>query len=195
MDKKKEAYALLIIDMQKDFVLPGAPALVAGAYATIPHIQQVLQLSREKKWPIFHVVREYRPDGSDIETFRKKNFLEKQKYAVSQTPGCEIVDELKPLPGEYRIVKKRFSAFMKTELDLILRQLKISHLVVCGTQYPTCIRATITDAIAYGYDITLLTDAASAQTPEIAEANIRDIREMGVTCLNTQQFITGSVGQ
>lgn len=189
MDKNKEAYALLIIDMQRDFVLPGAPAQVAGANATIPHIQQVLQLSREKTYPVFHVVREHRADGSDIEAFRRKDFLEKQTYAIPGTPGCEIVDELKPLPGEYRIVKKRFSAFMNTPLDFVLRQMEIHSLVICGTQYPTCIRASIFDAIAYGYDITLLTDATSAQTPEIANANIRDIRGLGVTCLSTRQFI------
>ncbi|MGD2089257.1 MAG: isochorismatase family cysteine hydrolase [Candidatus Aminicenantes bacterium] len=189
MDRNREAYALLIIDMQKDFVLPGAPAQVAGAFATIPNIQQVLQLSREQKWPIFHVVREHRADGSDIEPFRRKDFLAKQKYAVPGTPGCDIVDELKPLPGEYRIVKQRFSAFMNTPLDFVLRRLEIHSLVICGTQYPTCIRASIYDAIAYGYDITLLTDATSAQTPEVAETNIRDIRDMGVTCLSTRQFL------
>lgn len=189
MDKNKKVNALLIIDMQKDFVLPGAPAQVAGAYATIPHIKQVLQHFREKKWTVFHVVREHRADGSDIEPFRRKDFLEKQKYAVPGTPGCEIVDELKPLPGEFRIVKKRFSAFMKTPLDFVLRQMEIRCLVICGTQYPTCVRASIYDAIAYGYDITLLTDATSAQTPEIAEANIRDIRDLGVTCLSTHRFI------
>jgi nicotinamidase-related amidase len=190
VDGNREAYALLIIDMQKDFVLPGAPAQVAGANASIPHIQQVLQLFRENKWPVFHVVREHRADGSDIELFRRKDFLEKQKYAVPGTPGCEIVDELKPLPGEYRIVKKRFSAFMNTPLDFMLRQMEVRCLVICGTQYPTCIRASIYDAIAYGYKITLLTDAASAQTPEIAEANIRDIKGLGAACLRTRQFIS-----
>jgi nicotinamidase-related amidase len=180
-------YTLLIIDMQKDFVLPGAPAQVAGAYATIPFIQQALLCFRKKKWPVFHVVREHREDGSDVESFRKEQFLEK-KYAVTATPGCDILDEIQPLPGEYRIVKKRFSAFMNTELDLILRRLGILHLVISGTQYPTCIRATITDAAAYGYDVTLLTDATSAQTQEIAEANIRDIRNLGVSCVTTDQF-------
>lgn len=189
MDRNRDVYALLIIDMQKDFVLPGAPAPVAGANATIPHIQQVLQLFRKNKWPVFHLVREHRADGSDIELFRRKDFLEKQTYAVPGTPGCEIVDELKPFPGEYRIVKKRFSAFMNTPLDFILRQMEVSCLVICGAQYPTCIRASIYDAVAYGYKITLLTDATSAQTLEIAEANIRDIRDLGVPCLRTRQFI------
>ena len=79
---------------------------------------------------------------------------------------------------------------MNTPLDFMLRQMEVRCLVICGTQYPTCIRASIYDAIAYGYDIILLTDAASAQTPEIAEANIRDISGLGVACLRTRQFIS-----
>lgn len=189
-NEENEVYALLIIDMQKDFVLPGAPARVSGAFATIPYLRQVLEFFREKAWPVFHVMREHRADGSDIEPFRRKDFLAKQAYAVRDTPGCQIVDELKPRTGEYLIVKKRFSAFMNTQLDLVLRQLAVRHLVICGTQYPTCIRATVFDAIAYGYDTILLTDATSARSPEIAEANIRDIRNIGVDCIKTQQFIT-----
>ena len=184
----REKSGLLIIDMQKDFVLPGAPARVAGAYETIPNIRQALELSRQKAWPVFFIVREYRADGSDIEKIRKQRFMAGPKYAVPGTPGCEIVDQLKPLAHEYRIVKNRFSAFMNTGLDFMLRQLQVHHLVICGTRYPTCIRATIFDGIAYGYDITLLTDAASAETEEIAEANIRDIKNLGVTCLTTAQF-------
>ncbi|MEI6520837.1 MAG: isochorismatase family protein, partial [bacterium] len=62
-DKK---YALLIIDMQNDFVLPDAPVCVAGAYATIPSICKLLDLFRKKKSPIFHIIREYRADGSEL---------------------------------------------------------------------------------------------------------------------------------
>ena len=195
MKQESGTYGLLIIDMQKDFVLPGAPAQVAGAYGSIPHIKEALDFFRQKPWPVFHIVREYRVDGSDIEYIRQTHFLETGGYAVPGTPGCEIVDELKPLPHEYRIVKKRFSAFMNTELDFMLRQLQVPHLVVCGTRYPACIRATIYDGIAYGYDITLLTDATSAETPEIARANIHDIKNLGVSCLTTAQFKNGHTGE
>ncbi len=189
-NNKNDPYALLIIDMQKDFVLPGAPAEVAGALVTVPLIRQALEGFREKQWPVFHINRQYRGDGSDIEITRRKDFLEQQKFLLPGTEGCEIVDQLKPLPGEYRIVKSRFSAFMKTELDFMLRRLSVNHVVICGTQYPACIRATIYDAISYGYDVTLLTDATSAQTPEIAQANIRDIKNLGVSCMTASQFFT-----
>ena len=189
MPKEIINYGFLIIDMQNDFVLPGSPIRVAGAKTTLPTISKVLKIFRNKNLPIFHIVREYRPDGSDIELTRLSNFLEREKTVVPGTIGCGIVDELRPIPGEYRIIKNRFSAFMNTELDFILRRLGITHLVICGTQYPSCIRCTAFDAVSYGYHVTLLTDGTSAQTPEIAESNIRDIQDIGVECCPSTAFL------
>lgn len=185
----KEKTALIIIDMQNDFVLPGAPACIAGALATVPKILLVLQRFREKNLPVFHVVREYREDGSDIEITRLQSFLSGKRYCIPGTKGCEIVEDLKPAKGEYRIVKNRFSAFMNTELDYMLRRLGVDSIVVCGTQYPVCVRTTVFDGVALGYNVILVTDASSAQTEEIAEANITDIRNIGVQCLNTQAVL------
>ncbi len=71
-------YALVIVDMQNDFVLPGSPACVAGAYDTVPAIKRLLECFRSNKLPVFHVVREYRADGSDIEMNRLDGFLRKK---------------------------------------------------------------------------------------------------------------------
>ncbi len=100
------------------------------------------------------------------------------------------MEQLKPQPGEYRLVKNRFSAFMQTELDWMLRRLGINHLVVCGTQYPNCIRTTVFDGVACGYQVTVLSDATSAQTPEIAEANVRDILNIGVECVTVTELLS-----
>jgi nicotinamidase-related amidase len=185
----EKQYALVIVDMQNDFVLPGSPAGVAGAYDTVPVIRKLLDLFRVNKLPVFHVVREYRADGSDIERNRLDGFLRKSRYLVPGTRGCEIVDPLRPIEGEYRVVKNRYSCFMNTEVDFMLRRIGATHLVVCGTQYPNCIRATIFDAVCHGYHVINITDATSAQTPEIAAANIVDIRNIGVDCISLDEFI------
>lgn len=181
--------ALIIIDMQNDFVLPNAPMCVAGALAIVPNLQKILHYFRNACWPIFHLVREYRADGSDIEKTRLPNFLNDQSYCVPGSPGCEIVEQLSPIPGEYRIVKNRFSGFMNTELDFILRRLKVNNIVVCGVQYPNCIRATVYDGVSFGYDVTLITDATGAETEAVARANIYDISNIGVKCIPTDLFL------
>jgi nicotinamidase-related amidase len=182
-------YALIIIDMQNDFVLPGSSACVAGAYDTVSFIKRLLDFFRMNKLPVFHVVREYRADGSDIEMNRLDGFLRKGLYLVPGTKGCEIVEALRPMDGEYRVMKNRYSCFMNTEVDFMLRRIGATHLVVCGTQYPNCIRATIFDAVCHGYHVINITDATSAQTPEIAQANIVDIRNIGVDCISLDEFI------
>jgi len=181
--------ALIIIDMQNDFVLPGAPMCVTGAAATVPQISRLLAGFRRLNQPVFHVVREHRADGSDVDGFRKDGFAAGKKFVVPGTTGCKIVEELQPTAGDYRLVKPRFSAFMQTELDLMLRRLAVTHLVVCGTQYPNCIRATIFDAVSLDYRVTLVTNATSAQTAEIATANILDIANIGVTCVTTDELV------
>lgn len=183
--------ALLIIDMQNDFVLPGSPLTVAGALATVPRIRRLLDVFRAHSWPVMHITRAYRADGSDIEAFRRDAFLRGPQYLLPGTPGAQIVPQLAPAPGEHVLVKPRFSAFMGTPLDLLLRRLGVSELVVSGTQYPNCVRATVLDAVCLNYAVTLVTDACSAQTDAVAQANIADMAAIGVDCRTVQQFLTG----
>ena len=189
MTKRSIDCALVIVDMQNDFVMPGSPIRIAGAKATVPAIKKLLKAFRDSGLPVFHVIREYRPDGSDIEITRLDSFLERSKVVVPGTKGCEIIDELRPMPGEYKIVKNRYSGFFMTELDLVLRRLGIEEIVVCGTELPSCVRTTVFDAISYNYITTVVEDGCSSQTPEINEANLRDIRNIGVDCLTSAEII------
>ena len=188
--RKTTPWALLVIDMQNDFVLADAPLCVQGALATVPAIRRACECFRDRAWPVIWVIREHAADGSDVEAMRYELFRT-TPVLVPGTPGCAIVSELSPRADELCIVKKRWSAFMRTELDWVLRRKGIERLAVCGTQIPNCLRATVFDAVCYGYQAVMLTDACSAQSAEIAEANYRDIRNIGVDCLRLEQFAAG----
>nr|VFJ50006.1 MAG: Nicotinamidase-related amidase [Candidatus Kentron sp. FW] len=181
--------ALLIIDMQKDFVLQDAPWCIAGAHATIPIIKKILNVFREKKLPVFHIIRHYREDGSDVELPRRERFLAGTKIVVPGTEGAEVVDELAPEDREYVVVKQRYSAFFMTELVLLLTRLGIETVVITGTQDPNCVRATAYDAISYDYKVTLISDATSSATDEIHRQNLRDIAGIGVKLMTSDQLI------
>jgi nicotinamidase-related amidase len=172
--------ALLIIDMQNDFVLEGRPLRVAGASAVIPKIQAVLAEFRKRSLPVFHILRVHRPDGSDVEITRQELFR-KQPFAVDGTSGAAFIDELTPHPGEYVLTKTRMSAFIGTELDLMLRTLGVATLVICGIQTPNCIRTTVFDGIAYNYPVVLVGDATGASSDEVHRANVRDMQNIGVS--------------
>jgi len=81
------------------------------------------------------------------------------------------------------------SAFIGTELDLMLRNLGITDIVVAGIQTPNCIRTTVFDAIAYNYPTVLVGDATGAQTDEIHNANVRDMQNIGVRILKAGELI------
>jgi nicotinamidase-related amidase len=187
-----EKPALLIIDMQNDFVLEGKPLRVAGAQAAVPKMQSVLAEFRKRSLPVFHILRVHRADGSDVEIIRQERFRQ-QPFAVAGTPGAAVIDELKPRTGEYVVEKTRMSAFIGTELDLMLRTLGITRLFVCGIQTPNCIRTTVFDGIAYNYPVVLINDATGASTEDVHRANVRDMQNIGVRIANTAE-IPGILG-
>ncbi len=183
--------ALLIIDMQNDFVLEGAPLSVAQGRTVIPKILEVLTQFRNEGRPVFHVLRIHRRDGSDVEIIRQDLF-KRQPFAVEGTHGAQVVDELAPAPGEYIIPKIRMSAFIGTELDLMLRNLGITRLVITGIQTPNCIRTTVFDAIAYNYPVTLIEDAVGARNDVVHKANVQDMANIGVRIMKTREFLSTS---
>ncbi|HJO95425.1 MAG TPA: isochorismatase family cysteine hydrolase [Victivallales bacterium] len=174
--------ALVILDMQND-----AMDIVPTGKSVIPTIQTVLNTCRQKNIQVIHKKRVHREDGIDVERFRIKLFNNKP-FVVEGTHGAKIINELKPIKGEAVVIGTRFSGFFQTDLQQILTRLGIKTLIVCGIQTPNCIRATITNAIAYDYDVILLRDATAAQTPEIHEANIIDIKNMGVSIMTSSEF-------
>jgi len=184
-----ERPALLIIDMQNDFIREGARLQVAQGARVIPKIREVLAAFRAKNLPVFHVLRVHRSDGSDVEITRKELFS-RHPFAVAGSEGAREIDELAPLPGEYGIEKVRMSAFIGTELDLMLRTLGVTELVVTGVQTPNCIRTTVFDAIAFNYPVTLVEDATGAQSEEIHRANVLDMKNIGVRILDTRTLIS-----
>lgn len=181
--------ALMIIDMQKDFCLPGAPFEVYGAMDVAKKIQKALKACREHGIPVIHVLRHYRADGSDVEITRYDGFVKAGGSLVRGTESSEILDELKPIDGEYLIVKKRWSAFFQTECDLLLRRLGVDHIVVTGVQTPNCIRGTVWDANSLDYEVTVLTDGTGAKTDDVHQANLFDMKNIGIMLMTTDEFI------
>jgi len=186
--------ALLIIDMQKDFVSPEGVLCVDGAMATVPQIKKLLDYARSSGWTVIHVIREHDINGLNADKPRRYLFENgREGYCVSGTDGCQIIEELEPFPNELILKKTRNSAFFKTDLDFILRDLGVDEIVVSGTQHPNCIRGTAVDAMSLDYDVTVVTDCCSAKTPEVAEANIFDMKNMGIQCISLSDLMKKNI--
>lgn len=181
--------ALLIIDMQNDFLLPDRPLYVDGAMPTVPQIKKLLEYARSNAWTVIHVIREHDINGINADKPRRYLFENgREGYCVAGTEGAQIIEELQPQDDEIIIKKTRNSAFFGTNLDSVLRRLEIKNVVISGTQYPNCIRGTAADAMSYDYDVTVVTDCSSAKTPEIASANIIDMKNMGIECITLEEL-------
>lgn len=179
-----ENIALLIIDMQNDVL----ERMVKSGKEIVPNIKNVLNACRQKNIPVIHIVRVHRPEGIDVELFRQKLFSEKP-FLVKGSKGAEIIEEIKAVKGEYIVEKQRFSAFFQTELLILLNRLNIKTLALCGVQTPNCIRSTAIDGISYDYNVILLDDATTANTRDVHNANITDMKSMGVKVMKTSELI------
>ena len=102
--------------------------------------------------------------------------------------GAQEPESLRPQPGDYTIIKPRWSAFFQTELDLILRRLDIRTVILAGTTTPNCIRTTCYDANALDYNVVVLSDCTSSQTEEIQQANLDDMKRMGAFIIDSCAF-------
>lgn len=178
--------ALLIIDMQKAFVEPGAAHCIKDAAATVPAIAEAVREARAKGVSVFWIKRQYREDGSDVEFTREDAWLAGGRTMAPGSHGLnseELADGLSMEPGDYEIIKPRWSAFFLTELDLILRRKGIDTVVLTGTTTPNCIRTTCYDAIALDYRTYIIERCCSSQTEEIQKANMEDMARIGAVLI------------
>ena len=183
--------ALIIIDMQHGFLDSSSALCVAGAAATVPACTRALNRARELGMPVFHAIREYAADGSDVEAARHRGWVEGGKPVSRACASPRTLDEYEPLapqPGDRVIAKPRFSAFFATQLDLVLRRLGVGTVVLIGTTTPNCIRTTCYDALSLDYNVVLLEDCTSSRTPEVQAANIEDMAFIGAHIMTCDEF-------
>lgn len=185
-----ERTALLVVDMQNDFCLPDAPLCVKGAMNCLPKVCQAVETARRCGAIVIWVVREHLPSGLDVEYCRKALFEDGGKGAtVAGTDGAKLVEGLSALDGEPVVIKRRWSGFFATHLDLLLRRLAIEHVVVSGVQTPNCIRATAYDAVALDYpQVSVLGDATASSTDVVQQSNLYDMAQAGIAILDVDTF-------
>ena len=197
--------ALLIIDTQNDFALPGTPAEIPGTAEAVPNMVCLLNAYRKQALPVIHVVRLYLADGSNAELCRKDAFEKGRAVVVPGTEGAEIVELLKPSPnitldahlllsGEFQeigekewiVYKPRWGAFYGTHLESHLRELNIMTLTVAGCNFPNCPRTTLYEASERDFRLVLAEDALSG----LYDIGNKEMKNIGVHPMTTQEIIS-----
>ncbi|XP_040945706.1 probable inactive nicotinamidase At3g16190 isoform X2 [Gossypium hirsutum] len=169
MAEKWKHTALLVIDMQNDFILDDGLMRVNGGKAIVPNVIKAVEIARQRGILIVWVVREHDYLGRDVELFRRHLYTPgKEGPTTKGYLGAQLVDGLVIKEGDYKLVKTRFSAFFATHLHSFLRSNGVNNLVVVGVQTPNCIRQTVFDAVAHNYQpVTVIVDATAAATADI----------------------------
>ena len=183
--------ALLVIDMENGFVEPEGGHCIRFAKSTVPACVRAVETAREKGIPVFFVKRIYRTDGSDVELTRHAAWAAGGRACGPATTGpnsAQAPEGLRPQPGDYTIIKPRWSAFFQTELDLILRRLDVRTVILTGTTTPNCVRTSCYDAISLEYNTVVLTDCCSSQTEEIQRVNLEDMGRAGAILMDSAAF-------
>ena len=183
-----EKPALLVIDMQNDFCLPGAPFEVRGALSVVPRIQELIEAFRAHGLPVIFVIREHRADGSDMEITRRERFLKAGGAFIPGTRGYALVDGLTPRPDEPVVRKTRWSPFHKTDLEGMLRARGVEVVVISGVQTPNCIRSAAFDANSLDFEVVVSSDASGASDPDVHRANLIDMAGIGIEIASTQEI-------
>jgi nicotinamidase-related amidase len=157
--------ALVVADMQNDFVLEGGSLLVPDAEATIPVIGGLLELARAHQMRVVYSQDTHREGDPEWQIW--------PEHAREGSWGWQIVDRLAPARNEVVLRKVRHDAFYGTSLDHMLRLWGVGTLVICGTVANICVHYTAASAALRWYDVVIPRDATSALDPFDLESSLR----------------------
>ena len=193
--------ALTTIDVQRD-TLDGQPLEIPGTSAVLPGLRKLLQAFRGARLPIVHLVRLYKPDGSNVDLCRRALVEGGARILLPGSPGSQLAPELLPDPAvrvdhdlllsggiqalgpnEVILYKPRWGAFFGTPLEVHLRELGVTTLAFTGCNFPNCPRTSIYEASERDFRIILVRDAVSGLYPRGEE----EMHDIGVSLLTAAE--------
>jgi biuret amidohydrolase len=185
--------ALIVIDMQRDFIEPGGFGAALGndvsrLTAIVPTVRRLLDACRAAGMTIIHTREAHRPDLADCPPAKRSRGKPSLRIGdhgpmgrilVAGEPGNQIVEEVAPLPGEVVIDKPGKGAFYATALAEILHFGGITHLLFAGVTTEVCVQSSMREANDRGYECLLVEDATESYFPAFKSAAVEMIRAQG----------------
>ena len=185
--------ALIVIDMQRDFLLPGGFGETLGndvslLQKVVPPLAEVLAAAREGDLLVIHTREGHLPDLSDCPPAKLQRGKPSQRIGdvgphgrilIRGEYGHDIIDELAPIDGEIVIDKPGKGAFYATELGAILEDAGITHLIVTGVTTEVCVHTTVREANDRGYDALVLSDCVGSYFPEFQRVGLEMVAAQG----------------
>lgn len=161
-----EPAALLVVDMQRDFLEAGAPLPADGGLAVVPRINHLIGLARGAGLPVIFTHEVHRADGSDYGIELEYD----PRHCEEGTPGADLLPALDAAPGDRHIYKRRYDAFLGTDLDFLLRGLGVRNLYVCGVDTDICVLGSVVSARNLDYRVAVVADCCAGSSAEAHDA-------------------------
>jgi nicotinamidase-related amidase len=185
--------ALVVIDMQRDFLEPGGFGALLGNDVSllarvVAPLQGVLAAARDVGMMVVHTREGHRPDLTDCPPAKlARGHLEtgigdpgpNGRILVRGERGHDIVDELAPIDGEVVLDKPGKGAFYATDLELLLRNRAVTRLIVTGVTTEVCVHTTVREANDRGFECLVLSDCVGSYFPEFHEIGLQMIAAQG----------------
>jgi ureidoacrylate peracid hydrolase len=179
--------ALLVVDMQRGFLDPGAALEVPPAREVVPRIRELIDLFRARSLPVVFtqftaseaaplLVGEVHPEHRRAAPGAPRGFGRPSSSCLDGDASAETVPELRPTADELVVTKHTYDGFHGTVLDAALRARGIRHLVVTGTMTDICVLATVVGGFDREYRMTVVEDAVATLWPEIQRATLDIVR-------------------
>ncbi|MGH2424685.1 MAG: cysteine hydrolase family protein [bacterium] len=179
-----KATALIVVDMQNDFVKEGGALVVGDAEKTIQAVKRLLDLARRRSMAVFYTQDTHDPGDPEFPIWGQ--------HVLRGSWGWQIIEELTPRPTDRVIQKLRYDGFFGTSLDHELRLRHVATVIVCGTVANICVLHTAGSAALRGYKVILPIDAISAITPFDFQATIRQTSFLYRGTITTSEAISAS---
>jgi ureidoacrylate peracid hydrolase len=186
--------ALLVVDVQNDFVSPEGSAGkrgddVGAAIAMIPNLTRLIDQARKVGLTIVYI-RTTHSEWTDTASWIYRT---SQKSGLSTcregTWGAEFYDGIGPLPSERVVIKHRYSAFINTDLNTVLKARGIQSILVCGVATNVCVETTARDGYMYDYYVTMIDDCSAAYDAKLHMGTLENIRRHFGLVASSHQII------
>ncbi|WP_229708986.1 cysteine hydrolase family protein [Silvimonas iriomotensis] len=179
-----------MIDMQRDFLAPEGASGVSGfdlapLRTIIPRLQNVLAAARRHGVRVFHTREGHRTDLADLCATKQQRTLQAGAEIGARGPlgrfmvrgefGHDFIDELQPVPGEPIIDKPGYGAFYATDLEHMLRNMGITHVLLAGVTTQCCVHSTLREAVDRGFFCLTLADCCASFEPALHDATLQII--------------------
>lgn len=161
--------ALLLVDVDNAFFDPRGAFYFSGAEAVIDPLRELLQAARDGGRLVVHARERHHAELADFEGMKLPAHCVGDGFDALPFPGFE------EFRGEPVVFKRRYSAFFATELALLLREQGTERVIVAGVKTNVCIRATVQDAFAHGFQPVVVRGAVDSNRPHLHEAALEDI--------------------